>query len=133
MSLNMVSNMSGITSRFDKLIIIKALRNFRDISLAEYKDALDVYREDVINKIHELSNKAHHEIFTTFEVPYNLGLTIPVNCDKEYTYLINLFNQVTEDTIELDFGEANRIFNNEWEWASSSSAVNYSYSSRKSK
>lgn len=132
MSYNMISNMAGINSKFKKTDLINALTTFREAHKQEYTDALDVYRQDVIDKLAELSRKAgEQEKFTKFDVAHNLGLTVPVNLDKEYGQLITMFQYVSEEEITLDFSEANRILNNEWEWAAAASVSNSFYSSRK--
>ena len=131
MAYNMLSNMAGIRSKFSRVSIVAALEQFRDLHREEYKDALDVFREDVVKELTKLRDKAVHEIVTEFDVPLNLGLKAPVDCEKEYNQLIKLFLAVTQQEVELGFDEANRIFNNEWDWALAAYVSNNFYSSRK--
>lgn len=130
MAYGMISNMANIRIKLDKTDILDALEKYKADHKTEYQDALDVYREDVKKELDKLALKAAVD-FKIFDVQHNLGLTAPVNCDKEYGQLITLFTASYDDILELDMGEANRILNNEWEWAQSANTTNFSYSSRK--
>jgi hypothetical protein len=130
---SMVQGLSGIESKFSKQEIVDTLRKFRDAHMAEYADALDVYREMVAKKLKGYLKAAKSADFTKFDVPNNLGLITPVNIDKGYTSIINLFLSSKDEEVSLSFDEANKIFNNEWDWIAAATTSNQFYSSQKSR
>jgi hypothetical protein len=127
----MVQGLAGIESKFSKQEIVDTLHKFRYAHMEEYKDAIDVYREMVAKKLKEYAKLAKTADFIKFHVPVNLGLVTPVNLDKGYTQLINLFLSSKDEEISLSFDEANKIFNNEWDWVHAASTSNQFYSSQK--
>lgn len=141
MAHQMLSNMSGVEADFPVVEILESLRGFKGIHIQQYKDALEVYQKDIIGQtittIKELNDIIVSDTpITDFNyhntISYNFNkIKAPINCEKEYDKLINMFEYVQGDTVKLNFNEANRIFNNDWEWVASAAATNLYYSSRK--
>jgi len=132
MALGMISNMASIKANYFKSQLIESLVKFREQHRKEYSDAVEVYQKDVVDALKKLIARTEGDPnFKEFSVSANLGLTTPVNCEKEYDQLITVFKAMNTDVIELNLEEANRILNNDWAWIVSASASNTFYSSRK--
>ena len=58
--------------------------------------------------------------FTDWNIDATIHLNSPINCEKEYKKLISIFNRMSDEEIELNLDEANRIFNNDWAWGCNS-------------
>lgn len=125
-----MNSVADIKAKFDRGEIIDALSDHRVAHIAEYQKALKVFRADVIAELKKLTTKAKDSKSKTFPVAHNLGLTAPVDCLEAYDNLIALFERVQDDIIELEFSEANHIFNDDWEWAKMAKTSNSYYTAR---
>lgn len=115
-----------ITSKYDVLDIINALRENRDIHQKDYAKALVVYKSDLKRKL-----EAHLQYFESGELPpqfsANFGLDLP-QCEVDrYNKMIKIFSLMKVETIELGMEEANKIFNDEWDWVSNAKFINSTY------
>jgi hypothetical protein len=127
----MISGLSEMKSTFEKSKLIASLQTYREQHEKDYNDALDVFREDVQNKLKAYLKKAKDADFTKFDVSHNLGLTAPVDCRKAYDNIIKILQASNDETISLTLSEANMILANDWDWIQSASVSNSFYSSRK--
>ena len=131
MAMTMMSGLSEMESKYSRKEMIAALEKFKALHVKEYSDAVDVFREDVAEKIKLLAKKAKTADFKKFDVAHNLGLVTPVDCTKGYDGIISVLSSSKDDEISLSLSEANMIFNNDWDWAQAASTSNAFYSSRK--
>lgn len=110
--------------------IIAELRKFRDAHELDYFAAREVYINDMTKKLNEQLNKIVNK--TDPDSIYdNFGLKAPENEVNSYNNLIRTFSLMQTEEIELEFDDANRIFNDEWSWIASAKVVNSSYTSRR--
>lgn len=127
----MISGLSEMKSIFEKSKLIASLQTYREQHEKDYNDALDVFREDVQNKLKALYKRAKEVDYVKFDVGHNLGLVAPVDCRKAYDNIIKILQASNDETISLTLSEANMILANDWDWIQLASVSNSFYSSRK--
>ena len=128
MTHQMIQSMVSIKGKFKVADLLVALKKHAATHDEEYKSALVGYRQDVLARIKELYNLAKKQDFVKWD--QHVHLTTPVDCSSAYKDLIQVFSFMTDTVIELDLGEANRLLNNSWDWASSASLTNSYYAAK---
>lgn len=126
-----MNNLSGLkmTSEFKVVDIIEALKKFKEEHEIDLKKANDVYMIDLIIKYEEnismIEKKNIPEVILD-----NFGLTKPVDNIEMYSGLIKIYSLVQTENVTLDIEEANKIFNNNWDWVTWTKSINKFYTSR---
>lgn len=122
-------HMNGFTFTVDvKLtVILEALRKHKAEHILEYGEAKKEFRLQMLEKSKDTLARIKKEDFS--QVTYNFGLTVPVNCVNSYDELINTFENVNDEVIEMKVQELNMIVNNSWDWLNIANQVNATYSS----
>lgn len=131
--MNMVQGLADIKFKYPKKTLIDALEYYKKQHLEDFTKAVDVYKADILSKLKYYTKKYKREVQKLngrFEVPWDLGLSAPVDVSKQYDQLILILNNTTDGEIELAAGQASSILNNDWLWSEAASVSNAVYSSR---
>lgn len=137
----MDGRLGDITSKYSLDSIISALQKHRENHIKEYDEAVADYKKLRV----ERAKAAYDDIVSgsTKLVTNNFGLTEPVNNTELYDRMISVFKQSkgqqsttalrpSDSEIDLDFNQADCIFNDHWTWVASAKAVNSMYANRTS-
>jgi len=141
----MAGKVLKIKTRFKRTHLIDVLRKNLAEHLEEYKTAMEVYEVDKIEALKNLSKvaskvakgtmKASDDRYVTGDVigvayyEYS-NLSKPIDASQMYEEVIVLFENASEEEIELTFEEANTILNNSWDWAVNAKLLNSTYAIR---
>lgn len=128
----MIVSIASISSKYNIQDIIQALEDHKTKHIEDYKKAVAVYQKDILENLKALTKKIRKEIpdGTKTFVERNFSLTPPKNCEDGYQRVIDIFKKSQEQNIELSMQDADKIFNDEWDWALSAKISNSFYSSR---
>ncbi len=125
-----------VETKFNIKDLIKQLQEFKAAHVEDYKKAVEVYNNDLVNRLKEINKDVNKQIgnITKGEgyksINLHINLSEPVNCEKEYDKLINFLEHVAEETIALEFNDANAILNDEWGNLAHAKLLNSTYSTR---
>lgn len=114
---------------FDVQDIINVLRKNKEEHVKDYKIALEVYLGELLAKLSDIVLEIESAKIPE-TVNDNFGLLKPINEEKKYDDNIKLFSMHTSQKITLCLSEADKIFNDNWDWKNYAAAVNSSYSSK---
>jgi len=126
----------GMEAKFEVNKLISVLTSFKAAHVEDYAKAVEVYNTDLTARLKEvnkevnkqLANLAKGEKFKPFNA--NVSLVEPMNCEKEYDKLINLFSSMKDDEIKLEFDDANAILNDTWGAVVQAKTTNSYYNGR---
>lgn len=121
-------NSISMTAKYKIADIIAALRDNRDAHTTDYEKALTVYKQDLADALKEATKKL--EVGQLPLIHANFNLVTPKDETAMYNNTIRIFSMVQADDVELEIDDANKIFNDEWDWAVSAKLLNSSYSGR---
>jgi hypothetical protein len=121
--------MMGMTISLKRDEIIEMLRNHRRNHLNEYDVASNTYKVEKIKLLKSALDSALRDEDVKIDV--NMGLQKPIDNSKKYDEMINTFEMVQTELIELEFEDAKHIANDTFPWLDASKFVNAFYSSRR--
>lgn len=106
--------------------ILDALKKYREEHIVEYAEAKAMFQSSMIEKANATSARINAGDYSF--VHGNFGLSIPINCLKNYDEIIETFSSINTPTINLNISELNKITSNSWDWLNSANAINATYS-----
>lgn len=110
--------------KFKRSKLLESVRDNRDKHQREYKEAVDGYRDEVIEQLKKKINLYQTELArwksaeTVIEIdPYvSLGLRKPEQYLKDYDRVIKMLDMSHEDEIELNHQEFAQYVMDDWAW-----------------
>lgn len=113
--------------------ILEKLRANKAKHQEEYREAVGGYLKAKREILFELADQydGGWDISEDFDVKPNFGLTKPVDNSNKYEELINSFELISKDEIDISFQDATAIANDSFQWVETAKFVNAFYSSTK--
>lgn len=119
--------------KFRKSDVIARLKENRAKHATDYEESMEGYREKALAEIEKAITtlgKLHTEVGTGKEfvlTPVYFSLKEPESHLDDYDQMIDLFEMIVDEEIELDTSEFTRYMRDNWEWAQEFRTVNAAY------
>lgn len=123
----MLGNLSNVTTTYKIKDVIGALERNKTLHIADYATNLEIYNKERLAR----AKKVVKELKKGTEpiIGWNFDLKAPINAEKSYDRMLAIFRsmQTESGTIELDFSQADSVFNDNWEWLGEAKAISATY------
>jgi hypothetical protein len=106
--------------------LIEHLIEYQADHKIEYAEAEAAYNSMLVSSAESVLKRLRAGDFK--DVVHNFGLKKPIDVYNEYADMIDTFNEIETDTIEINVVQLNQIVNNNWDWLNAANQTNIAYS-----
>lgn len=122
--------------KFDRKVLLKAVRDNRDKHQTDYDEAVEGYKEAVVEALQKkiaFFQKALADYKNGGELHpgASLGLTPPRHYMKDYNRVVKMLEMSHEDDIELSHEEFSQYVMDDWKWKENFTQSTALYSNNK--
>lgn len=111
------------TVKVNKAELLEKVQSNRDAHVAEYEQAMIVYRQKAVAALKDAAEKAE----TGGEIKLRFELVEPVSQVKEYDRAIAMLTMSVDNEIELGQVEFNQFVMDDWQWSAATKFANSRY------
>lgn len=126
--MNNERNLGLKTFRIPKETLLEHLVENKKNHVAEYKEALVIYRAALFKELGQLKNKVKNcsDVELT-EKTWNARSPVPASHEKEYGDIIMMLELSIDEFFELTHAEILKYIKDEWTWSHTFDTVNSTY------
>jgi hypothetical protein len=110
------------TIKVNKEELIKKIRENKEAHIIEYKEAVEAYKKEAYKQLDKLKKELDNGNLNIY-----LNLTVPINCEKNYDDILEMFIWEQDDIVELSQSEFREYVQDETDFARSAKMSNTFY------